>query len=104
MLTMYVTLVCFNYPAIIGLLLKIQYSGITIDLSAARTSTFSQSLSKISRLNIAIIRMLDSTNQPLGITHGPCVFDLLRCQEVDFHTDSLSYTSVVAILVHSILG
>ena len=71
MFTANIALIGFNYPAIIWLLLNIQYCCITVDFSATGTGAFGQRLSEVRRLYIAIVWVLYSPNNALDIGHWP---------------------------------
>ncbi len=92
MLTVDITFVGLNNPAVISLLLKLQHCSIAIDSCSASASPLGQRLSQVSGLNIAIIWVLYGANNALDIGHGPSFFDLLRSQKVNLNTDGLGHT------------
>ena len=46
---------------------------------------------------------VDATNQAISIAHRPVMFDLIRRQQLNIHTDGAGDTRILAIFVHAVL-
>jgi len=102
MLTQNVTFIGLHQPLPIGLLFNTRHRCKAMDLGPQISRTFSQRLSQICRLYIAVLRVLYSPNQTLGIAQWPDLFHLFRCEEFNIHSHSFSNTSVKLILIHAV--
>ena len=77
---------------------------VTVNFSATGSRTLGQCLGQISRLNIAIIGMLDGTENAVRFTERPNFFELYGCQQIHFDADGFSNARIIHKLIPAILG
>ena len=98
------TLIGRNQPFARGQLGDAGYRGVAINRCPAQPRAFGQRLSQISGLDIAVVGMLDCTDDASGVAQRPDVLDLIGGQEIDVHPDRLGDSSVIMIFVEAVLA
>ena len=80
------------------------HRSVAVDFGAAVARAARQRLGQVGRLDIAVTRMADGTNQPFGVAERPDVLHLLRGEEVHINADGARDTGILPVFVHPVLG